>query len=96
VCIDPSSVICSARTCNKVGRPTRIVDGAVAHDAAEWDLLLHEVRRAAAAGLAELAGPHVVAPAASLIRSCVFRNILIIDLYVRTHRNEREHVCVWT
>lgn len=43
-----------------------IVDGAVAHDAAERDLLLHEVRRAPAAALAELARPRVVAPAASL------------------------------
>ena len=45
---------------------TRVVERAAAHDAAEGDLLLHEVRRAAAAALAELARPNVVAPTASL------------------------------
>ena len=57
-----------ARACKVIitVRRTRIVGGAAAHDAAEGDLLLHEVRRAAAARLAELAGPHVVAPPASL------------------------------
>lgn len=48
------------------GPRTRIVSWAIAHDASEGDLLLHEVRRAAAAAPAELARPDIVAPPSSL------------------------------
>jgi len=47
-------------------RQTRIDGAAAAHDAGEWDLFIHVVRRATPGALGKLACLGAVAPCASL------------------------------
>lgn len=53
-------------TVDGVNRQTRIDGGAAAHDAGEWDLFIHVVRRATPGALGKLACLGAVAPCASL------------------------------